>query len=86
MQDIAVYGLRYLEATYPEKLKERYQFESIPEDIAAVFDHIGKFRACFSSGREVDYDKTAEVIVRDIRSEKLGAITFDDPKELIIEE
>ena len=29
------------------------------------------------SGGIIDYDKTAEVIIRDIRSLKLGRITFE---------
>jgi ribosome biogenesis GTPase A len=83
LQDIAVYGLRFLENEYPERLKERYQLTDIPEDIVELFDEIGTKRGCLTGGGIVDYDKTAELIIREIRSEKLGRLTFDRPIKTI---
>ncbi|WP_153123654.1 ribosome biogenesis GTPase YlqF [Peribacillus tepidiphilus] len=83
LQDIAVYGLRFLENEYPERLKERYQLTDIPENIVELFDEIGTKRGCLTGGGIVDYDKTAELIVREIRSEKLGRLTFDRPIKTI---
>src|SRR5699024_1042335 len=42
MQDIATYGLRFLEQHYPERLKEMYQLEEISEEIAQLFDAIAQ--------------------------------------------
>lgn len=81
LQDIAVYGLRYLEKHYPNRLEERYGIEVFPEEIVEVFDKIGVQRGCLIAGGGVDYDKTSDLIVRDIRSERLGKITFDIPGE-----
>lgn len=81
MQDIAVFALRFLEAHYPEKLKSRFQLEELHEDMVDLFDHIGRLRGCLASGAEVDYEKTAETIVMDVRTQKLGNITFDMPDE-----
>ncbi|MGG1690316.1 ribosome biogenesis GTPase YlqF [Heyndrickxia ginsengihumi] len=77
LQDIAVYGLRFLQSNYPNVLMERYQFETIPEEIVDMFDHIGRLRGCLMAGGEINYDKTAETIIRDIRGQKLGNLTFD---------
>jgi len=82
LQDIAVFGLRFLEEHYPNELKGRYQFEHLPNEIVEVFNHIGKLRGCLMSGGEIDYDKTAETIIRDLRSLKIGRITFDFPDEI----
>lgn len=79
LQDIAVYALKFLEKEYPERLMERYQFSRVPDDLVEIFDEIGKKRGCLMSGGIIDYDKTAEVIIRDIRSLKLGRITFESP-------
>ena len=57
MEDLAVYGLRFLETHYPERMKERYQFEHVHEDLVETFDHIGKLRRVFGSGGEIDYDQ-----------------------------
>lgn len=81
LQDVAVFGLRFLEEHYPERLKERYSLQDIPEDIAALFDAIGEKRGCFMSGGLIDYDKTTEVIIRDIRTEKFGRLSFEKPSE-----
>ncbi|MEH7387053.1 ribosome biogenesis GTPase YlqF [Bacillus sp. JJ1521] len=79
LQDIAVYALRFLEENYPENLKERFNLEEIPEDIVLLFDEIAKRRGTRMSGGVTDYDKTAELIIREIRTEKLGSLTFEKP-------
>lgn len=81
LQDVAVFGLRFLEEHYPDRLKERYGLQEIPEDIAALFDAIGEKRGCLMGGGMVDYDKTTEVIIRDIRTEKFGRLSFETPSE-----
>lgn len=81
LQDVAVFGLRFLEEHYPDRLKERYGLQEIPEDIAALFDAIGEKRGCLMGGGLVDYDKTTEVIIRDIRTEKFGRLSFETPSE-----
>ena len=77
MQDLAIYGLRFLEREYPQRLQERYGLEQLDEEIVHVFDHIGRKRNILESGGEVDYELTADVIVRDIRNGALGRLTFD---------
>ncbi|EPZ39261.1 Ribosome biogenesis GTPase A [Anoxybacillus ayderensis] len=77
LQDVAVYALRFLAAHYPDRLKERYALSDIPEDIVVLFDEIGKRRGCLAAGGVVDYDKVSELVLRDIRTEKLGRLSFD---------
>jgi ribosome biogenesis GTPase A len=79
LQDVAVYALNFLKEYYPERLKERYSLDDIPEEIVALFDAIGKRRGCLVSGGAVDYDKVAEIVLHDIRTEKLGRISFESP-------
>lgn len=80
MEDLALYGLRFLEEHYPNRLMERYGVSTVGEgqdDIINLLDHIGKRRNILTTGNEVDYDKVSELIVREIRSELLGKLTFD---------
>ena len=79
LQDVAAYGLRFLKEHYPERLTERYKIDPHLE-IIEMFDAIGKLRGCLLKGGEIDYDKTTDIIIRDIRSEKLGKLTFDFPE------
>lgn len=79
LQDVAVYALRFLKQQYPDRLKERYSLDAIPDDIVELFDAIGKRRGCLAGGGTVDYDKVAELVLRDIRTEKLGRLSFEKP-------
>ncbi|MEK4424409.1 ribosome biogenesis GTPase YlqF [Solibacillus sp. FSL K6-1523] len=86
MEDLAVYGLRFLSKRYPTRMQERYGIEAIEEDLVVTFDHIGKLRRVFAQGGEIDYDQVALLIVRDIRSQNLGKLTFDFVDEQIEKE
>ncbi|MFD1204130.1 MULTISPECIES: ribosome biogenesis GTPase YlqF [Sporosarcina] len=82
MENLSVYGLRFLEKHYPERLLERYGIREIGEDILSVFNKIGEDRKAYTQGGEIDYDKVAELIIQDIRNEHLGKLTFDFTNEI----
>ncbi|GKV64212.1 MULTISPECIES: ribosome biogenesis GTPase YlqF [Sporosarcina] len=77
MEELAVYGLKFLEEHYPERLEERYQMTSVDEDTLAIFDQIGERRKVYAAGAEIDYDRVADLIVQDIRDQQVGKLTFD---------
>ncbi len=81
LHEVSLYGLRFLEKEYPERLKSRYNLDVIPQETLELFDAVGKFRGCLASGGFIDYDKTAELVVREIRSEKMGPLTFEVPSD-----
>jgi ribosome biogenesis GTPase A len=81
LHEVSLYGLRFLEREYPDRLKSRYNLDVIPQETLELFDAVGKFRGCLASGGFIDYDKTAELVVREIRSEKMGPLTFELPIE-----
>jgi ribosome biogenesis GTPase A len=81
LQDLVVFALRFLELRYPDRLKERYKLDSVPDEIVEMFDHIGVLRGCLRAGGEVDYDKVSELVIREIRSEKFGPVTFERPSD-----
>lgn len=85
LQDLVVYTLQFLEQHYPERLKERFKLESVPENVVEMFDHIGELRGCLGAGGIVDYDKVSELVIREVRSEKFGPITFERPSDIIVE-
>ncbi len=81
LDDVAVYALRFLGSRYPERVKERFNLDEIPEDVIEMFDKIGLSRG-FKQGKEIDYDKVAETVIREIRGEKLGPLSFERPSDL----
>lgn len=86
MQELAIYALKFLEERYPERLQERYGIDHVDEEIVNTFNHIAKKRRFVAHDGEVDYEMTAEAIVRDIRNQHLGKVTFDYKEEMIIQE
>ncbi|WP_158737674.1 ribosome biogenesis GTPase YlqF [Alteribacillus sp. YIM 98480] len=81
-EDIALFVLNILKERYPAELKDRYKLEEpLPEDGVELFDVIGKKRGCLQAGGYVDYEKAAEIILRDLRNEKFGKITLETPAD-----
>lgn len=80
ISNIAYEAIKYMKALYPNLLAERYSLneEEIKslEDIA-VMDLIGKKRGCLIRGGEIDYERVAKLIINDLRSMKIGAMTFE---------
>ncbi|RYL95360.1 ribosome biogenesis GTPase YlqF [Sporolactobacillus sp. THM7-4] len=87
-QEVAVFLLKIMLSRYRMQLAQRYGIESLPDlngdpedhdELVRLFDQIGKYRGCLMSGGLVDYDRTAEMMIRDFRSLKLGALTLEWP-------
>lgn len=83
LQDITVFALSFLKEHYPKRLLERFHLEELPDEIVPLFDEIGKKRGCMMSGGYIDYDKTSELILRDIRTDKLGRLSFETPEDFL---
>ncbi|WP_217597919.1 ribosome biogenesis GTPase YlqF [Cohnella sp. GbtcB17] len=77
--------IRYLADAYRDTLVERYSLDALPATLpdtasaADVLADIGRRRGCLGSGGHVDYDKAAGVLLRDLRSGKLGRISLEFP-------
>lgn len=82
LDEVAIYGLQFLQEKYPERLMKRYQIEEFPKNIVELFDHIGTLRGCLRAGGEIDYDKVIDLILKDVRGEQLGKITLEIPSEM----
>lgn len=81
--EIALFALKYLKERYPNRIMERYKIEDMPEDAVMLFDMVAEKRGCLMGGGIPDYDKAAEIILRDIRSERLGPLSFETPGDFV---
>ncbi|XFA98195.1 ribosome biogenesis GTPase YlqF [Candidatus Izemoplasma sp. B36] len=83
LDEVCIYGIKFLAKHYPNKLKERYgitiEGEINPIDI---MDQIGLRRGCKISGGEIDYDRVINLFLYDLRNLKLGRITFEDAQDV----
>ena len=80
--DVVLHALEYIANRYPEALSDRYKVTLPYDDKIALLDEIGTKRGYLQSGGMVDYDKVYEIVVREIRSLKLGRLSFEKPSDL----
>ncbi|MBC2315705.1 ribosome biogenesis GTPase YlqF [Listeria booriae] len=86
MEEVAGFGLRFLEEHYPEKLQNWLQIENLPEDITEILALVAERRGIFDRYRDPDYSRAAELLVREMRQEKMGRVSFDFPSDLLVVE
>lgn len=77
LQDIAAYVLTYMQKEYPSMLEERYGLDIEMADMWDIFEFIGKRRGALQSGGQVNFDKVAEIVLRDLRTGRLGQVTLE---------
>ncbi|CAM3711216.1 ribosome biogenesis GTPase YlqF [Cohnella lubricantis] len=85
IDEVACSLLQWLAAEYRGTLEERYGLADLPAELpdiasaASVLEEIGRRRGCLAGGGHVDYEKAAGVLLRDLRSGKLGRISLEAP-------
>ena len=72
--ELVTFGLNYLISNYPGLVSNRY---GINEDSNNLIEDIARNKLWLSKQNEVDYDKAIDSILKDIRSDKLGKVTWE---------
>lgn len=85
MDDLAIFAADYLSKTMPERLKEVYKIEKIEETPWETLEAIARKRGWLQKGT-VDENRTMRTFIQDIRSGKLGRITWEQPPHASKEE
>jgi ribosome biogenesis GTPase A len=87
VEDIALFLIKLLLARYPMVIQERYQLESIPQntedsnEILSIIEAIGRKRGAVMSGGKIDLQKASDLLLRDLRTGKLGRISLETPQD-----
>jgi ribosome biogenesis GTPase A len=80
IDDIALFAIRELMTRYPEQLKLRYRLKEITGEAVDVLEAIGKNRG-FVTGGYVDFERTSEMLLHELRTEKIGRVTLETVEE-----
>lgn len=82
IEDLAYELLGYLKQSYMDSLLKTYNLNDSDSELNKyeILESIGRKRGCVISGGEVDTFRTANIIISDFRSAKLGRITLEEPK------
>ncbi|MCX7715185.1 MAG: ribosome biogenesis GTPase YlqF [Clostridia bacterium] len=72
--------LEYLRDNYAKEVCARYKLENIENmEGHEILEYIGKKRGFVISGGEIDCERTAHMLFDELRSAKIGRITFEKP-------
>ena len=80
-EDVAIFAAGFLSNDYPDRLVERFKLKEIPEIAEEVLDEIGRRRGCLRPGGIVDRNKASTLLLNELRSGKLGRISFETVAE-----
>ena len=81
LEELAFYLIKYLRSDkkYLEMLKQRYSITEINDDLEdyEVFEMIGEKRGALLKGKEIDYNKTAKIIIDEFKAGVIGKISLE---------
>ena len=79
--DIALFAVGFLREAYPGLLQARYKLESLPAAPDKLLEAIGQRRALFIRKGQVDLERTAGVLLRELRAGTIGHISLEFPPD-----
>lgn len=69
-----------LKDIYPDALKNRYSLAELEDDTLQIFEQIAMARGFKLKGNQPDYERTAKMLIDELRKGKLGKIMLEMPK------
>ncbi|MDF2606382.1 MAG: ribosome biosis GTPase YlqF [Bacillales bacterium] len=81
IQDVGFWAVKYLITNYPNRLIERYNLESLDKEPLDVFSEIGIKKGFKGKDGWINYDLTAEMLLRELRTLKLGQFSLERPSD-----
>lgn len=78
IEDLTLKFLEKMQKDYPKFLTERYGVDPDKKALE-IYEDIARKRGAITKGGDFDYTRTANIILTDFRSGKLGRITLERP-------
>ena len=76
IDSVVRFALEFLIKEHPEKLEKRYDIK-VEEDVNKTLEAIATSRKCFLKDNEIDEKRLYALILKDIRDNQLGAISWE---------
>ena len=78
LDDVISYGLAFMQKYYPDNLNNRYGVNITSDmELLEIYEVIGRKRNCLLKGNQIDYDRVVNLVLFDLRHNKLGAMSYD---------
>ena len=82
-EDIALFAADYLIEAYSQLIVERYKLKQCPATGLQLLEEIGRRRGCLRTGGIIDIQRASEILIHEIRSGHLGALSFETPEMVL---
>jgi ribosome biogenesis GTPase A len=81
LDEVTLFGIKYLRENYPSALEKRYDFK-IEDDMTDIdiLDAIGRRRGAIMMGNMIDYERVYQLFLYDLRNGALGDLSFEKPE------
>jgi ribosome biogenesis GTPase A len=83
--EIAFFAADFLYKNYPDRIKNRYQLDDLPDNDQEIIEAIGRQRGCSTKGGRIDLQKASTILINEIRAGLLGAISWETP-DMVVDE
>lgn len=79
-EKLSRYAIEYLRINYNDKLKERYNLETLSEDIDEIIIGIAESKKLYIKDGAIDYQRVYELILNDFKNNKFKGVTLEFPE------
>lgn len=83
--EIAFFAADFLYKNYPDRIKNRYQLDDLPDNDQEIIEAIGRQRGCSAKGGRIDLQKASTILINEIRAGLLGPISWETP-DMVVDE
>ena len=77
-EDLVYFALNYLRISYPGVINKRYE---VAEDENDLLEAIARKKLWLLNNNEINREKAVDQLLKDIRSSKIGRISWQDVRE-----
>ena len=79
LEYISIKSLEYIIINYPNLLKAKYNLDEIDKDPYTNLEAIARRRGCLLKGGIIDYDRAYNIVLNDLRGNKIGRMSYEKP-------
>jgi ribosome biogenesis GTPase A len=76
-EDVAMNAAEFLLRDFPDALRQRYGFTTLPDSAEDFMSELATRRACRSKSGSVDWHRVSEILLHDFREGRLGRLTLE---------
>lgn len=77
--EVALFAAKTLIEQFPDRLKERYKLDTLPEDSETFLRELAVARGCVRKNKDIDWNRVAELIINDYRAGRFGPMSLEHP-------